>query len=141
MNNKELGLHLLEKIEQITTNAKQKKVKKLASREKLIGVLTELNTSKLKKTWVTRYAKDLHEKAMQGKIDLYALQAKENELLEEAITHEEERIQSLTDKQLIQEIMHNSEELFYWSTECDIDNYYAKDEIALLIEIINYLLD
>ena len=45
------------------------------------------------------------------------------------------------DKQLIQEIMHNSEELFYWSTECDIDNYYAKDEIALLIEIINYLLD
>jgi len=78
---------------------------------------------------------------MQGKIDLYALQAKENELLEEAITLEEERIQSLTDKQLIQEVMHNSKDFFYWSTECDIDNDYAKDEIALIIEIINYLLD
>ena len=140
MNNKELGLHLLEKVEQITTNAKQKKVKKLASREKLIERLASLNTSKLKRMWDTRCAK-FYEKAMQGKIDLYALQAKENELLEEAITHEEERIQSLTDKQLIQEVMHNSKDFFYWYTECDIDNYYAKDEVALLIEIINYLLD
>jgi|LauGreDrversion4_2_1035121.scaffolds.fasta_scaffold124405_2 hypothetical protein len=136
-----IGLQLLEKVEQIKSNANNKK---LASREKLIEEMIQINTEKVKeecnKTYKTKLAK-----AYEYKIDVMSLIKEEDKQQQQKISEEEQRIKKLANKELIQEVMNNKKKFFFYSIDlCVIDEAYEddiKEEIALLIEFIDYLLD